>query len=94
MDRFVILAIRGCWVARSKPWDVDDKLWTVIEPLLPKLQRRNRHPGRKMTTAVRRFVPVPLSGASLDAPVNGAEIENGMRPLPTQDQPERPSKRD
>ncbi|MFL3866641.1 transposase [Streptomyces griseobrunneus] len=38
---------RGCGVARPKPWEVDDALWTVIEPLLPKIERRARHPGRK-----------------------------------------------
>ncbi|MFF1927715.1 hypothetical protein [Streptomyces sp. NPDC058228] len=26
------LMIRGCWVARPKPWEVDDELWAVIEP--------------------------------------------------------------
>ncbi|WP_435848188.1 IS5 family transposase [Streptomyces decoyicus] len=39
--------IRGCWVARPKSWEVDDELWAVIEPLLPKVERRARHPGRK-----------------------------------------------
>jgi transposase len=39
--------IRGCGVARPKPWEVDDDLWAVIEPLLPKVERRARHPGRK-----------------------------------------------
>jgi transposase len=39
--------IRGCWVARPKPWDVDDELWALIEPLLPRVERRIRHPGRK-----------------------------------------------
>jgi transposase len=34
-------------VARRKPWDVDDELWAVIEPLLPKVERRARYPGRK-----------------------------------------------
>jgi transposase len=34
-------------VARPKPWHVDDELWAVIEPLLPKVERRVRHPGRK-----------------------------------------------
>jgi transposase len=29
------------------PWDVDDELWALIEPLLPKVERRIRHPGRK-----------------------------------------------
>ncbi|MFC8897881.1 5-formyltetrahydrofolate cyclo-ligase [Streptomyces cinereoruber] len=39
--------IRGCGVARPKLWDVDDELWALIEPLLPKVERRVRHPGRK-----------------------------------------------
>ncbi|MEN3541373.1 IS5 family transposase [Microbispora sp. ZYX-F-249] len=30
-----------------KPWEVSDELWAVIEPLLPKHQRRTRYPGRK-----------------------------------------------
>jgi transposase len=34
-------------VARLKPWEVSDELWAVIEPLLPKHQRRTRYPGRK-----------------------------------------------
>lgn len=34
-------------MARPKPWEVDDELWAVIEPLLPKVGRRARHPGRK-----------------------------------------------
>jgi transposase len=34
-------------VARPKLWEVDDELWAVIEPLLPKVERRIRHPGRK-----------------------------------------------
>jgi transposase len=34
-------------VARLKPWEVSDELWAVIEPLLPKHQRRARWPGRK-----------------------------------------------
>ncbi|WP_207220672.1 IS5 family transposase [Streptomyces albidoflavus] len=34
-------------MARPKPWQVDDELWAVIEPLLPKVERRARHPGRR-----------------------------------------------
>jgi transposase len=41
------LLIRGCGVARPKPWDADDALLAVIEPLLPKVERRARHRGRK-----------------------------------------------
>ncbi|GIH97935.1 hypothetical protein Psi01_85650 [Planobispora siamensis] len=29
------------------PWIVSDSLWERIEPLLPKVRRRTRHPGRK-----------------------------------------------
>jgi transposase len=34
-------------MARPKPWEVDDELWAAIQPLLPRVQRRARHPGRK-----------------------------------------------
>ncbi|WP_369251309.1 IS5 family transposase [Streptomyces sp. R41] len=34
-------------MARPKPWEVSDELWAVIEPLLPKVERRSRYPGRK-----------------------------------------------
>jgi transposase len=29
------------------PWIVSDELWELVEPLLPKKQRRFRYPGRK-----------------------------------------------
>jgi transposase len=31
----------------TPPWIVTDELWELIEPLLPKRQRRHRYPGRK-----------------------------------------------
>ena len=31
----------------AKPWVVSDELWGRIEPLLPKVERRFRYPGRK-----------------------------------------------
>ena len=31
----------------SAPWVVSDELWGRIEPLLPKVERRFRYPGRK-----------------------------------------------
>ncbi|WP_171134037.1 IS5 family transposase [Streptomyces sp. Z423-1] len=34
-------------MTRRKPWEVSDELWAVIEPLLPKHERRFRYPGRK-----------------------------------------------
>jgi transposase len=33
--------------ARPRPWRVPDRLWGEVEPLLPKVQRRFRYPGRK-----------------------------------------------
>ncbi len=38
-------------MARRKPWEVSDELWAIIEPLLPKPERRFRHPGRKRIDA-------------------------------------------
>ncbi|MFD0508730.1 IS5 family transposase [Streptomyces chiangmaiensis] len=32
---------------KRKPWEVEDELWERIEPLLPKVERRYRYPGRK-----------------------------------------------
>ena len=29
------------------PWIVSDQLWGLVEPLLPKVERRFRYPGRK-----------------------------------------------
>ena len=34
-------------MARRKPWEVEDGLWERIEPLLPKVERRFRYPGRR-----------------------------------------------
>ena len=34
-------------MAASRPWDVPDGLWQLIEPLLPETSRRFRYPGRK-----------------------------------------------
>ena len=31
----------------SAPWIVSDELWELIEPLLPRVERRFRYPGRK-----------------------------------------------
>jgi transposase len=32
---------------KHKPWEVEDELWERIAPLLPKVERRHRYPGRK-----------------------------------------------
>ena len=34
-------------MATTRPWDVPDGLWELIEPLLPTVTRRFRYPGRK-----------------------------------------------
>ncbi len=34
-------------MARSKPWEISDELWAVVNPLLPKVKRRFHHAGRK-----------------------------------------------
>ena len=31
----------------AAPWIVSDELWELVEPLLPKRERRFRYPGRK-----------------------------------------------
>ena len=31
----------------TSPWVVSDELWELVEPLLPKRERRARYPGRK-----------------------------------------------
>jgi transposase len=31
----------------AAPWVVSDELWALVEPLLPRRQRRFRYPGRK-----------------------------------------------
>jgi len=32
---------------RLRPWRVSDLFWAEVEPLLPKVERRFRYPGRK-----------------------------------------------
>src|SRR4051812_18888181 len=41
-----VVNIEGVLVATA-PWVVSDELWARIEPLLPKVERRFRYPGRK-----------------------------------------------
>ena len=33
--------------ASAKPWRVSDSLWAEIEPLIPRVARRFRYPGRR-----------------------------------------------
>ena len=34
-------------MAQRRPWEVEDSLWELIEPLLPVAPCRADHPGRK-----------------------------------------------
>jgi transposase len=34
-------------VAQRRPWEVEDDLWELIKPLLPRFKGRFRNPGRK-----------------------------------------------
>ena len=34
-------------MAQRRPCEVEDRLWEPIEPLLPTVERRFRHPGRR-----------------------------------------------
>jgi transposase len=38
----------------AAPWIVSEELWELIEPLLPKVERRFRYPGRKRLRIGRR----------------------------------------
>ena len=41
-----VVKLGGVPVAAA-PWVVSDELWELVEPLLPKVERRFRYPGRK-----------------------------------------------
>jgi transposase len=34
-------------VVAAEPWRVSDRLWREIEPLIPRVERRFRYPGRR-----------------------------------------------
>ena len=46
MPSAFVVNIEGVPVATA-PWVVSDELWQRIEPLLPRVERRFRYPGRK-----------------------------------------------
>lgn len=43
----VVVNVEVVVAARQKPWRVSDRLWAEVEPLLPRVARRYRFPGRK-----------------------------------------------
>jgi len=34
-------------MAQRRPWEIDDRLWERVAPLLPVIARKTHHPGRK-----------------------------------------------
>ena len=49
------------------PWIVSDELWERIEPLLPKVERRFRYPGRKRLCDRRAAGEIEWSRAVADS---------------------------
>jgi transposase len=49
--------------APRRPWEVDDKLWALAEPLLPKMKRRYCHPGASASMTGRRRAGLARSQA-------------------------------
>jgi len=46
MSSASVVKVEGVPVA-AKPWIVSEELWQRVEPLLPRVERRFRYPGRK-----------------------------------------------
>ncbi|ASQ94230.1 hypothetical protein CGL27_15135 [Streptomyces sp. 11-1-2] len=49
-------------MTRLKPWEISDELWAVIEPLLPRHERRYWYPGASGSGSPRRATwPTPAA---------------------------------
>ncbi|MBB2910531.1 transposase [Streptosporangium becharense] len=48
------------WKGERPPWTVSDGLWERIEPLLPKTERRQRHPGLKRLDDRKALCGIPF----------------------------------
>jgi transposase len=69
----------------AAPWIVSDALWERIEPLLPKVERRFRYPGRKRLDdrAALHGDPVcPADGDRLAASAARARLRRRLDLLP------------
>lgn len=53
-------------MARPKPWEVDDELWAVVEPLVPKAERRYRTSGTQAASGPAGVPGHPVRAAYLD----------------------------
>ena len=72
-------------MARAKPWEISDELWAMIEPLLPRGERRFRYPGRKRIAIT---APGSAGGAGSSKPpwsgcTGPANYESGGKPATT-----------
>ena len=63
----------------AKPWVVSDELWGRIEPLLPKVERRFRYPGRKRRPEMRPMATTTETRTGTCSTHGTVETE---RPLP------------
>jgi Putative transposase of IS4/5 family (DUF4096) len=67
------------------PWVVPDGLWERIEPLLPKVERRFRYPGRKRLPdrqALQGILFVLHTGIGLAAPAARTRLRRRLDLLP------------
>jgi hypothetical protein len=68
-----VVKLGGCrWLQRRGS---SDELWARIEPVLPKVERRFRDPGRKRLPIGRHKCPAPEHGVGL------VEVPLGRRTL-------------
>ena len=68
-------------MAQRRPWQVEDSLWELIEPLLPTPERRFRHPGRRRLddrNALCGILFVLYTGIPWEFLPAGAGIRSGM----------------
>ena len=71
-------------MATNPPWVVSDELWELVEPLLPKRQRRPRYPGRRRLPdreALSGILFVLHTGIPVDASAAGARLRVGLHLL-------------
>ena len=63
------------------PWIVSDGLWELLEPLLPRVERRFRYPGRKRLPdreALQGILFVLHTGIAWAAPAARARLRLGL----------------
>ena len=47
MAKWLVVIVGREGVVAAEPWRVPDRLWRELEPLLPRVERRFRYPGRR-----------------------------------------------